>query len=82
MIAAVMLSIFDMVKAIAARKSMMIVAVVLRIFGMTNLDSLEVFIELVRCTGCFWLYHSWRELFELAAIPLRVPSVALFHRQL
>jgi hypothetical protein len=73
MIAAVTLSIFDMVKAIAASKSMMIAAVVLRIFGMTNLDSLEVFVE---CS------YSWRELFELAAIPLRVPAVAPFSRQL
>jgi molybdenum cofactor biosynthesis enzyme len=42
MIATVALSIFDMVKAIPARKSMTIAAVVLRIFGMTNLDSLKV----------------------------------------
>jgi molybdenum cofactor biosynthesis enzyme len=42
MIAAAPLSIFDMVKAIPARKSMTIAAVVLRIFDMTNLDSLKV----------------------------------------
>jgi hypothetical protein len=42
MIAAVVLSIFDVVKAIPARKSIMIAAVVLSIFDMTNLDSFKV----------------------------------------